>query len=233
MFGYVRPCAGRFQEGELAGYKAAYCGLCRTMGLRHGFLARFSLNYDFTFLVMILGGGTPQCAPCRRCPAHPFQPRPMCENSPELEAAADESVILTYHKLRDDILDNGLLRALPARMAALALRRAYRRAADARPQFDRTVRQCLDELHRRQRETPVETLPERAETPYDALPLQEALERLPEDLRSVIALRYFGGFTLAETAQALGLPEGTVSSRQRRALQLLKLHLTDDEEVSP
>ena len=92
---------------------------------------------------------------------------------------------------------------------------------------------CLDELHRRQRETPVETLPERAETPYDALPLQEALGRLPEDLRSVIALRYFGGFTLAETAQALGLPEGTVSSRQRRALQLLKLHLTDDEEVSP
>ena len=148
MFGYVRPCAGRFQEGELAGYKAAYCGLCRTMGLRHGFLARFSLNYDFTFLVMILGGGTPKCAPCRRCPAHPFQPRPMCENSPQLEAAADESVILTYHKLRDDILDNGLLRALPARMAALALRRAYRRAAAARPQFDRTVRQCLDELHR-------------------------------------------------------------------------------------
>lgn len=92
---------------------------------------------------------------------------------------------------------------------------------------------CLDELRRRQRETPVETLPERAETPYDALPLQEALDRLPEDLRSVIALRYFGGFTLAETARALGLPEGTVSSRQRRALQLLKLHLTDDEEVSP
>ena len=92
---------------------------------------------------------------------------------------------------------------------------------------------CLDELRRRQRETPVETLPERAETPYDALPLLEALERLPEDLRSVIALRYFGGFTLAETARALGLPEGTVSSRQRRALQLLKLHLTDDEEVSP
>ena len=92
---------------------------------------------------------------------------------------------------------------------------------------------CLDELRRRQRETPVETLPERAETPYDALPLQEALERLPEDLRSLIALRYFGGFTLAETARALGLPEGTVSSRQRRALQLLKLHLTDDEEVSP
>ena len=92
---------------------------------------------------------------------------------------------------------------------------------------------CLDELRRRQRETPVETLPERAETPYDALPLQEALDRLPEDLRSVIALRYFGGFTLAETAQALGLPEGTVSSRQRRALQLLKLHLTDDAEVSP
>ena len=33
---------------------------------------------------------------------------------------------------------------------------------------------------------------------------------------------------LAETAQALGLPPGTVSTRQRRALSLLKLHLTEE-----
>lgn len=60
----------------------------------------------------------------------------------------------------------------------------------------------------------------------------EALQRLPEELRSVVALRYFSGFTLVETARALAIPEGTVSSRQRRALQLLRLELTD-EEVQP
>lgn len=91
---------------------------------------------------------------------------------------------------------------------------------------------CTDELRRRRREQTVEVLPETAAEAYDALPLKEALHRLPEELRSVVALRYFGGFTLAETARALGIPEGTVSSRQRKALQLLRLDLADEEVES-
>lgn len=151
MFGYVRPCTGRLTQAEHTGYQAAYCGLCRTMGKRHGFLARFCLNYDFTFLVMLLGGGSPQNAPCRRCPAHPFRRRPICCSGPELEAAADESLILSYHKLLDDGADRGFFRGLPARLGALLLRRAYRRAARLRPEFDRQVRTCLDELHELER----------------------------------------------------------------------------------
>ena len=34
-----------------------------------------------------------------------------------------------------------------------------------------------------------------------------------------------------ETAAALEIPRGTVSSRQRRALELLRLDLTDGQEV--
>ena len=71
-------------------------------------------------------------------------------------------------------------------------------------------------------------LPETAAEAFDALPLREAIARLPKELRAVIVLRYFQGLTLAETAQALGLPPGTVSTRQRRALSLLKLHLTEE-----
>lgn len=147
MFGYVRPCTAQLTEAERTGYRAAYCGLCRTMGRRHGFLARFCLNYDFTFLTMLLGGGSPQDAPCRRCPVHPIRPRPACRCCPELEAAADESLILSYHKLLDDREDKGFFRGLPARLGALLLRRAYRKAARFQPEFDRQVRSCLDELH--------------------------------------------------------------------------------------
>ena len=50
--------------------------------------------------------------------------------------------------------------------------------------------------------------------------LREAVRALPEELRSVIVLRYFTGLTLEETAAALEIPRGTVSSRQRRALEL-------------
>lgn len=138
---------------ELEDYKAVYCGLCRAMGKRYGFLARFTLNYDFTFLTMALAHGA---APCQispgRCPAHPFRKRKMCRSMPALELAADESLILSCQKLRDDVADRGFFRGLPPRLAALVLRRAYRKAAAARPEFDRKVTECLDELHAMERE---------------------------------------------------------------------------------
>lgn len=56
-----------------------------------------------------------------------------------------------------------------------------------------------------------------------------AVERLPRQLRAVVVLRYFSGYTLAETAEILGLPPGTVSTRQRKALNLLRLELSEEE----
>ena len=91
---------------------------------------------------------------------------------------------------------------------------------------------CRDELRRRKRELAVEELPETAGEAFDALPLKEAIRRLPAQLRDVIVLRYFTGLTLEETGAALDLPRGTVSTRQRRALALLKLELTTEEGAS-
>ena len=88
---------------------------------------------------------------------------------------------------------------------------------------------CNAELRRQRREQAVEELPETAQETFDALPLRQAVESLPPELRQVIVLRYFTGLTLAETAQALDLPPGTVSTRQRRALALLRLELADEE----
>ena len=90
---------------------------------------------------------------------------------------------------------------------------------------------CNDELRRRKREPSMAELPETAAEQFDALPLRDAVERLPRELRAVVVLRYFSGYTLAETAEALGLPPGTVSTRQRKALSLLRLELGDEKEV--
>ena len=89
------------------------------------------------------------------------------------------------------------------------------------------IRVCYRELRRRtrQQEVPVE---EQGAEDYDGLPLREAIERLPEELRQVIVLRYFTGLTQAETAQALEIPQGTVATRQRRALALLRVELEED-----
>ena len=153
MFGYVRPLTPELRVRELEDYKAVYCGLCRAMGKRYGLLARLMLNYDFAFLAMAQASGPDPCqiSQCR-CPAHPFHKRKMCLQMPALEIAADESLILSVQKLRDDAADRGLLRGLPARLAAFVLTPAYRKAAAARPDFDRRVTQCLDELHAMERE---------------------------------------------------------------------------------
>ena len=88
---------------------------------------------------------------------------------------------------------------------------------------------CKKELRRRQRFASLSELSEAAAEDLDRLPLQEAIQRLPEELRSVIVLRFFAGLTQAETAQTLQIPQGTVATRQRRALELLRLDL--EEEV--
>ena len=120
-----------------------------------------------------------------------------------------------------------------------AVYRGYRSYPKLRqPQFFQTwlirivLNVCRDELRRRKRELAVETIPETAAEEYDALPLKEAIRRLPPPLRDVIILRYFTGLTLEETAETLAIPRGTVSTRQRKALELLKLDLTAEEGAS-
>ncbi|NJD27795.1 MAG: sigma-70 family RNA polymerase sigma factor [Chloroflexi bacterium] len=55
--------------------------------------------------------------------------------------------------------------------------------------------------------------------------LLEALGRLREDDRLVLGYRFFLDLGEAETAEALGIPRGTVKSRQSRALERLRLAL--------
>ena len=91
------------------------------------------------------------------------------------------------------------------------------------------IHECHNELRRQKRLYPIDALPETAEE-FDALPLKEALQHLPKDLKDVIILRFFSGYTVHETARTLDIPAGTVATRQRKALQLLRLEL--EEEVS-
>ena len=94
------------------------------------------------------------------------------------------------------------------------------------------LNECHKELRRRKRFSGEETFPDTAgPDAYDGLPLKDAVRRLPEDLRSVIILRFFAGLSQAETAAALEVPQGTVATRQRRALQLLRLELGEEESV--
>jgi len=95
------------------------------------------------------------------------------------------------------------------------------------------INECNKLWRRAKREQPLEVLPEIAEEEqaFAHLPLKEAIRQLPTQLKDVVILRYYADLTLAQTAESLGIPQGTVVTRQRRALKLLKLELLEEEQI--
>lgn len=60
--------------------------------------------------------------------------------------------------------------------------------------------------------------------------LRRALATLDEDERQLIVLRYEQDFSVAETARALGVPEGTVKSRTHAAVEKLRKMMKQGQE---
>ena len=151
MFGYVRPSDDRLTPADRETFRAAYCGLCHALGARYGLVGRMILNYDLTFLAMVLSDGAGEmCA--KRCAVHPIRRRCCVAGDPALDAAADMSVILTYWQLRDGVADHGFWGGLKYRIASALLYPAYRRARERRPRFDAGTKAHLSELAALERE---------------------------------------------------------------------------------
>lgn len=137
-----------------------------------------------------------------------------------------------------------------------ALISAYRAAAGYRGDAAVTtwlhrivVNACLDRL-RRQRVRPTVELPEHPNEPAESrdrvaehdtvIVVRDALARLGEDQRAAVTLVDLHGYSVAEAAEILGVPQGTVKSRCARGrLQLAALlghlggsHLDGDETAA-
>ena len=152
MFGYIRPSKPHLSEQDEARFQSVYCGLCHELGRKYGFAARFVLNFDFTFLAILLSDAQePECESCR-CAAHPCKAQCVMAHTIALETAADHSLVLAWWQLRDHIEDHGFFKAIPYRLAALLLRGAYRKARTFVPEFDASVQRHLNDLHQRERE---------------------------------------------------------------------------------
>lgn len=94
---------------------------------------------------------------------------------------------------------------------------------------------CADWVRGRQRQRRlVERLsgnPGAVHSARDArLEVREALLRLPEERRTVLALHYGEGYDVAEMAEILGIPEGTVKSRLHHAREALRRLIEKDDE---
>lgn len=149
MFGYLVADTNRLDDADEQRYKAAYCGLCRTLKERHGTASQMTLNYDMTFLILLLSSlyepeeisGEGKCLP------HPRHARQWIRTE-MTDYAADMNVALAYLKCLDDWEDD---RSLSARAEAAVFKKAYLRVKEQYPRQVAAMTSSLDKLHEQEK----------------------------------------------------------------------------------
>lgn len=107
MFGYVKVNKMDLTFREYEHYRGYYCGLCKYLKDNHGEISRLSLNYDITFLILVLTSVyRPKSNVIEEgCIVNPFKKKKKIIND-VTEYAASMNVLLTYYKLEDNLRDD-------------------------------------------------------------------------------------------------------------------------------
>ncbi len=107
MFGYVVTDKAQLSKEEQLIYRSYYCGLCRALGERFGAAGQLALNFDMTFLYILLCSlYEPETRTLKdRCIIHPLKAREKRLADPAFYCA-DMTVLLAYYNAMDDWNDD-------------------------------------------------------------------------------------------------------------------------------
>lgn len=137
MFGYITPNLDKLSQKEKDRYTSLYCGLCHSLRDNYNQVSRLALSYDLTFLLMLLSSlYEPQekAHPCN-CIFHPGKKYQTINNCFS-DYCASLTVVLAYHKILDDVNDEG---KLSAKIGQKALQKQYEKAKNNIPEMCDTI----------------------------------------------------------------------------------------------
>ena len=148
MFGYVRAMTPELKVKEHEYYKGTYCGLCKMMGKCTGQCSRMTLNYDFVLFALLrfaLSGEKTSFSQ-KRCAIHLIKKRNVMNPNDSLSHCAYSSALLSYHKIKDDIADEGARKRFFTRLFLLPPARAMRRRVLKKSDYKKLDDFCADAL---------------------------------------------------------------------------------------
>ena len=198
MFGYIRIYKPQLRICEYETYRAVYCTLCRYLGKQMGFPARMLLNYDYTFMTMLMIAisGEKPCFKQGRCVVNPLKKCGNCStNANAFQYTAALTGIMFYYKLKDNIADSSAGRKMLWRTLQPYASHIRKKAAKLYPEEDAMVSEYIN----RQFAAESKAL-EGGEIIIDELcqPTADVLsafaERLSEKTSERIILKHFGYF---------------------------------------
>ncbi len=144
MLGYVTINKMELKFKEYYSYKGYYCGLCKRLKTKYGNISRLTLNYDMTFLILLLSSlYEPENEICKeRCLVHPKDKQLIIQND-ITDYAASLNVILSYYNLLDNWKDDKDYKSLAA---AKALESRFKKSSSALPDIADTIKVRLKNI---------------------------------------------------------------------------------------
>ncbi|WP_315067524.1 DUF5685 family protein [uncultured Clostridium sp.] len=145
MFGYVTPLKAEMKVKDFARFKCYYCGLCCHIKKEFGNMPRLSLNYDMTFLGLLLDALNPEELEVahHRCSLHPTEKKIIITNNRALAYAAAMNISLSYYKLLDDVYDD---KNFKSKFLSTLLSPYTRKFSTPILEINDKLKQCLDKL---------------------------------------------------------------------------------------
>lgn len=144
MFGYINVNSQELSEENKQMYRSYYCGLCRSLRDFCGAKGQVLLNYDMTFLVVLLTGlYEPKTESAQfTCMVHPVKKRLYRTNEIQ-DYAAQMNVLLAYYNLVDDWKDD---KSYTKKTFAAMLKSDYERVAGNYPRQTKAVERYIEKL---------------------------------------------------------------------------------------
>ncbi len=142
MFGYIKTYKPEMKIREFDAYKAVYCTVCRQLRKEYGIFARFTLNYDYTFLAMLRMASLESCVHVKkgRCP---FNPLAKCNNvhceDTSISYACGVAMMMVYYKWIDTKQDEGAGKRLGAYLLTPFVKRWHQKAVKKYPKAEEIV----------------------------------------------------------------------------------------------
>lgn len=144
MFGYININRNQLTEESRKAYQAYYCGLCQQLRNTCGPKGQMLLNYDMTFLVVLLTGlyELESKKIDFTCPMHPTKRQTAWMND-ATDYAADMNVLLGYYNLEDDWKDD---KSYTKKALAKMLEKDYERVREKYGRQAKAVESYMEKL---------------------------------------------------------------------------------------
>lgn len=145
MLGNIVTNPNLLKDEDKRYYRECYCGLCKSLQKGHKNISRFTLNYDMTFVIILLSevykekNEKLEC----RCMMHPVNKHTYIKGR-FVDYVADMNILLAYYNLLDDWQDD---KNVFANCYAKLIKKSFKKICKKYPKKADIVKNSLKELN--------------------------------------------------------------------------------------